>query len=72
MSPYDTPLIDPRPLAPPDPPPDPEPEPYWHLLSADHEHEDYAYSEDELHQLLPRYQSSGPFTVQLGTYLPDA
>lgn len=62
---YDSPLIDPRPLDPPSywDPPDPEPDPYWHLLSADHELEDYAHTEEELSQLLPTYLAHGAFTL---------
>lgn len=36
---FDSPLIDPRPLAPPDPPPEPDPQPLWHFLSDNWEHE---------------------------------
>lgn len=66
-----TPLLDPRPLAPPDPPPEPEPQRYWHLLSDDHDLEDYAYTEDELNALLPTYVAHGTFTLRPGTYIPD-
>jgi len=65
---YDLPLIDPRPLDPPSywdlPEVDPAPPSYWHLLSDDHELEDYADTEEELSQLLPRYRAHGAFTVQ--------
>lgn len=69
---YETPLVDPRPLAPPDPPFELEPQRYWHLLSDDHDHEDYAYTEDELEQLIQRFCALPvPFTVRSGTYTPD-
>lgn len=71
MTPYDTSLLDPRPLAPPDPPLDPDPEPYWHLLSADAELEHYAYSPEEVAALLPAYCAHGSFTVRSSTYIPE-
>lgn len=60
---YEPPLIDPRPLDPPTAPPEPDTAPYWHLLSSDHELEDYADTEDELSALLPTYVAHGSFTL---------
>lgn len=69
---FDSPLIDPRPLAPPDPPPEPDPQPLWHFLSDDWEHEHWVEDPTAVDMLLSEYTERGaPFTVALSSCIPD-